>query len=453
MRDDLLFDGQRAYDHLRHLVVNIGPRLGGSDNERRAAEYIREYFASLGLAACLEPFPVTNYDLVEKRLEVVNPAIGEIPCEVYYLNHDTPPEGLEADARYVGPGNLCHLGPEIAGCIVVALRGIRSDSYADLMRWRPAGLVIIEDTVATGPIRTETLPEVRTKFGAVPAVRISHEDGVRIVKEGVSRMRLVVRTVEREAVSHNVIADLPGEVFPDQIVAIGGHYDSSIGIQGASDNAGGTVVAMELARVFAARGSKRGLRFFAWGSEELGLRGSVFHVKALKKAHKEAKKAEGFVKGRDKTELDKLALCVNIDVQGAVLGMNEAMVLGPKDLAAAIRLLAKENGPAYKVEEATYSSDNMPFSEAGIPSVGFARSGGTTHFLHTPGDVIDHLSPAALEENGRFIEEFLLRYAANAREFPFQREIPDELKKKIKEYFEKHLQIDYLEDEEEKAHE
>lgn len=449
MRCELGFDGNQAYAHLRHLVVDIGPRLGGSDNERRAAEYIRDYYQRLGLHARLEAFPVTSYDLQEKRLVAVSPALGEIPCEVYYLNQDTPPEGIAADAVYVGPGDLSHLGPEVEGRIVMVLRGIRGDTYADLMRWKPAGLVIIEDTVATGPIRTETLPEVRAKFGAVPAVRISHEDGLRLVKEGVQRIRMVVRTLEREATSHNVIADLPGRVFPDQLIVIGGHFDSSIGIQGASDNAGGTVVAMELARVFAERGSQRSLRFFAWGSEELGLRGSVHHVRALKKAHKEAKKAQGFVKGRDKTELDKHVLCVNIDVQGAVLGMNEAMVLGPKDLAAAIRLMSKEHGPSYKVEETTYSSDNMPFSEAGVPSVGFARTGGTTHFLHTPGDVIDHLSPAALEENGRFIEEFLIRYVTEARVFPFEREIPDDQKKKIKEYFEKLLRIDYLEDEEE----
>jgi hypothetical protein len=379
--------------------------------------------------------------------------MGEIPCEVYYLNQDTPPEGLEADAVYVGPGDPAHLGPEVAGRIVLALRGIRSDTYADLMRWKPAGVVIIEDTIATGPIRTETLPEVRAKFGAVPAVRISHEDGLRLVKEGVQRIRLVVRTMEYQATSRNVIADLPGSVFPDQLIVIGGHFDSSIGIQGASDNAGGTVVAMELARVFADRGSKRSLRFFAWGSEELGLRGSVHHVKTLKKSHKEAKKIEGFVKGRDKTELDKHALCVNIDVQGAVLGLNEATVLGPKDLSAAVRLMSKEHGPSFKVEESTYSSDNMPFSEAGVPSIGFARSGGTTHFLHTPGDVIDHLSPAALEETGRFIEGFLVRYVSEARVFPFEREIPDDQKKKIREYFEKLLRIDYFDDEEDEKKE
>jgi len=446
---DLQFDGERAYKHLHHLAVEIGMRLGGSENERRAAEYIEQHFEGLGLEARLEPFMVQSYDLTEKRLTVLAPPLGDVPCEVFYLNQDTPPEGLEAEVVYVGPGQLENLGPEVAGQIVMVLGGVRGEVYDHLMRWRPAGVIIIEMEPDKLPIRIEMLPELREKFGAVPAVRIAHEDGLRLVKASVKRARLLVRTVETEATSHNVIGELRGTVFPDEIVVIGGHYDSSLGIQGASDNAGGTVLVMELARVFAGRGSKRTLRFAAWGSEELGLRGSVHHVKALKKAHKEARKAEGFVKGRDKTELDKHVLCVNLDVHGAILGENRALALGPGDLPAAVRLMAKEHGPAYEVEEDIYSSDGMPFSEAGVPSISFARVGGTTRYLHTPGDVIDHLSAEALADSGRFVEEFLVRYVADARALPFERQVPDNLQKKIHEYFEKRLRIDYYEDEEE----
>ncbi len=447
---DWQFDGERAYRHLHHLAVEIGMRLGGSENERRAAQYILEYFEGLGLAAHLQPFPVTSYDLTEKRLTVLDPPLGDVPCEVYYLNQDTPPAGLEAGVTYVGLGELENLGPEIARRLVMVLGGVRGAAYEHLMRWQPAGLIIIETEADTLPIRVEMLPEMREKFGAVPAVRIAHHDGLGLVRTGVQRAKLLVRTVETEATSHNVIGELRGTAFPDEIVVIGGHYDTSLDIQGASDNAGGTALVLELARVLAQRGSKRTLRFAAWGSEELGLRGSVHYVKSLKKAHKEARQAEGFVKGRDKTELDKHVLCVNLDVHGAILGENRALTLGPGDLPAAARLMAKEHGPAYKVEEDIYSSDGMPFSEAGIPSISFSRSGGTTRYLHTPGDVIDHLSAEALAESGRFVEEFLVRYVADARVLPFERQVPDNLQKKIREYFEKRLRIDYLDEEDEK---
>jgi Zn-dependent M28 family amino/carboxypeptidase len=206
---------------------------------------------------------------------------------------------------------------------------------------------------------------------------------------------------------------------------------------------------MELARVLAGTGSKRTIRFVAWGSEELGLRGSVFYVKDLKKRDKEARKAEGFVKGRDHTELEQHRLCVNLDVHGAVLGQNRAYVLGPADLTAAARLLAKETGVAHEVQEDVYSSDGTPLSEGGIPSISFFRSGGTTAYLHSPRDVIDWLSPEVLQRNGRFVELFLRRYVAGAAAVPFERKIPDDHQKKIREYLEQRLRIDYYADEEE----
>ena len=123
------------------------------------------------------------------------------------------------------------------------------------------------------------------------------------------------------------------------------------------------------------------------------------------------------------------------------------MILGPADLTASVRLLAKESGVAHNVKEDVYSSDGTPLSRAGIPSASFARNGGTTTYLHTVGDVIDYLSPEALERSGRFVELFLRRYVASAAVLPFEREIPEEQQKKIRDYFEKRLRIGFFEEE------
>jgi acetylornithine deacetylase/succinyl-diaminopimelate desuccinylase-like protein len=446
---ELLFDGERAYAHLHHLAVEIDGRLGGSAGERQAADYITGYFRSLGLEVRQQEFTVRSYDLVEKQLLILDPPLGEVPCEAVWLTADTPPEGLEGDIYFLDAAAEEEIGPAIAGKIVLTLGGVRGAAYDRFMRFKPLAVINIEMRVGTPPIRIEAIPEVRAKLGAVPNVRIAHEDGIRLVKEGARRARLVVRTTEADAMSQNIIAELPGTVFPDEIVVIGGHYDTSIGIQGASDNTGGTVLVMELARVFSQVGSQRTMRFVTWGAEELGLRGSVFYIQDLKKRDKAARQAEGFVKGRDKTELEQHRLCVNLDVHGAILGENHAMILGPADLTAAARLLAKETGMAHKVKEEVYSSDGTPLSEGGIPSISFSRSGGTTSYLHSPRDVIDWLRPEALARNGRFAELFLRRYVAEAAVLPFERKIPDDQKKKIREYFEERLRIDYYADEEE----
>ena len=446
---ELLFDGKRAYAHLHHMAVEIAGRLGGSDGERQAADYIAGYFQSLGLEVRRQEFPVRNYDLVEKQLVILDPPLGEIYCEAVWLTADTPPEGLEGDIYFLDVGAEEEIGPAVEGKVVLTLGGIRGPAYERFMRFKPRAVINIEMGVGTPPIRVEALPEVRAKFGAVPNVRITHEDGIRLVKEGARRARLVVRTTEADATSQNVIGELRGTVFPDEIVVVGGHYDTSIGIQGASDNTGGTVLVMELARVLSQVGSQRTIRFAAWGAEELGLRGSVFYIKDLKQRAKEARQAEGFVKDRDKTELEQHRLCVNLDVHGAILGQNHAIILGPADLTAAARLLAQETGMAHKVEEDVYSSDGTPLSEGGIPSISLTRSGGTTSYLHSPRDVIDWLRPEALERSGRFVELFLRRYVAEAAVLPFERKIPDDHKKKIRDYLEKRLRIDYYADEEE----
>lgn len=440
------FDGARAFAHLRHLALEIGGRLGGSLQEKQAAAYIEAHFKSLGLSTRTQSFPVRTYGAVEARLEILDPPLGAIPCEMFYLSQDTPPEGVTGQIYFAGSGEIENIGPEWQGKLVALLGGLRGEAHDRAMRFHPLGIITIADQLATPPVRVEQLPEVRAKAGAVPEVLISHADGLRLLREGARHARLVARSEEGDATSQNVIADLPGTTYPDEIVVIGGHYDSSLGIQGASDNAGGTALVMELARLFAERGSQRTLRFVAWGAEELGLRGSVHYIKDLKAQDKAARNAPGFVAGRDQTELDQHRLCVNIDVQGALLGRNRSLVLGPRDLAAAVTLLAKERGPAFEVKEDVYSSDGTPLSEGGIPSVSFVRSGATTSYLHTPGDVIDYLGPAPLALQGEFIEVFLERYVARARSFPFERQVPDEMQKKIREYFEKRLRIDYYAD-------
>jgi len=441
--DDIHFEGQRAYAHLHHLAVEIGGRLGGSPQEKRAAADIEVYFRELGLVTRQQVFPVRTYEMGEARLEILDPPMGVIACEMFYLSQNTPPEGVTGEIIYIGAGDLDNVGPEIRGKIALVLGGLRGEAHDRAMRMQPLGIITIMNELATPPIRVEQLPEVRAKVGAVPEVMVAHAQGLRLVREGARQARIRTQAPEAESTSQNVIGELTGTVYPDEIIVVGGHYDSSLGIQGASDNAGGTAVVMELARVFVGRGSQRTLRFVAWGAEELGLRGSVHYIKQLKEGDAAARKEPGFVAGRDRTELPKHVLCLNIDVQGALLGVNRALALGPADLAAAVRLLAKERGPAFEVKEDVYSSDGTPLSEGGIPSLSFTRTGATTSYLHTTEDVVAFLGPQPLAEQGGFIETFIQRYVAGARSIPFERKVPEEMQKKIREYFEKRLRIDY----------
>lgn len=77
--------------------------------------------------------------------------------------------------------------------------------------------------------------------------------------------------------SDNVIATLPGNVYPDEYVIIGAHYDSYAGGSnepGADDNATGTAGVLEAARILSQYQFDRTIIFAAWSGEEYGLYGS-----------------------------------------------------------------------------------------------------------------------------------------------------------------------------------
>jgi hypothetical protein len=80
----------------------------------------------------------------------------------------------------------------------------------------------------------------------------------------------------------NIVADLPGTDLANEIVLIGGHFDSWHGATGATDNATGSAAMMEVLRILKDAGLKprRTIRIALWGGEEQGLLGSRAYADA-----------------------------------------------------------------------------------------------------------------------------------------------------------------------------
>jgi Zn-dependent M28 family amino/carboxypeptidase len=83
--------------------------------------------------------------------------------------------------------------------------------------------------------------------------------------------------------TYNVIAEIPGTdpALRDEVVMLGAHLDSWHTATGATDNADGSVAAMEAFRILKAIGvrPRRTLRVALWSGEEEGLLGSVAYVR------------------------------------------------------------------------------------------------------------------------------------------------------------------------------
>ena len=82
--------------------------------------------------------------------------------------------------------------------------------------------------------------------------------------------------------SFNIVGELPGTDKADEVVMIGGHFDSWHTGTGATDNAAGSAIMMEAMRILKTTGVKlrRTVRIGLWGGEEEGLLGSKEYVKA-----------------------------------------------------------------------------------------------------------------------------------------------------------------------------
>jgi hypothetical protein len=205
---------------------------------------------------------------------------------------------------------------------------------------------------------------------APPTVVMRNEDYGRI-----SRLLGDGRTVELEfeivntthpegRTSYNVIAELPGSDRADEVVMVGAHLDSWHAGTGATDNAIGSAVTMEVVRILAAIGAtpRRTIRLALWSGEEQGLLGSQAYVR------------EHFGTFEQQTpEFGKLAAYVNIDTgTGRARGLT---VFGPPEAATILREAAAPLadlgllGANTTRSRQPNSTDSFSFAAAGLPGI------------------------------------------------------------------------------------
>jgi len=433
---DMAFDGARAFRHLKHLAVTLGPRAVGTAGEHRAAAYVADAFRAIGLKVRLQRFPSLAYDNERCTFEVHDGGRWRpLPAEPVLLSHSTPPRGIEGELFFAETGAAAYFSPAMKGKIVLACGPGRPEERLRLITYGPKAIVCIDPTVRDALSRSVLHASSRHLYGNRPMAVIRHLDGLDLVRRGLGRARLILRNRETPSHSLNVVAELPGTDLADEIVVVCAHYDSHRAISGAADNAGGTALLLELARVLAARPTRRTLRFIAFAAEEAGLCGSSYYADRLAREDRRARGRATFDPARDKTECDRHRLTFNLDVHGCLLGRYHATFNGPDDLGASVRLLAHETGVACEVKRTPMSSDGTPLAAVGVPNVQLARYGGTTAFGHQTGDDVRYLAAGPLATAGTFAERYLRRYVTEAPTFAFAREISDDQKKEIRDYF------------------
>ena len=404
--------GKRAFTLLEKLSFE---RLSGSPEEERAADILMREVEELGLQGVKEAFEVTNSAIHTATLKVIAPYEKEYQVNGVARSGCTPPGGLTADVVYVGEATDVDL-LDTTGKIVMVNRRPGVETYERIVKSKVAGIVIMSGEVYDNTKDTD-LQELRLfaghlEHGRIPAVTIRTADAFAMLEQNAAKAHLKLSQDEIVQSSHNVICEITGEEYPEELIAFTAHYDSVRFSGGANDNGAGSVILMELARYFTEHRPRRTLQFIWCGSEESALLGSYDYVK------------------RHEADMAHVILNINVDVAGGYIGRNHTTVTGTQAVADVIDFMCKEQGIAMNVRLGVSSSDSVPFAEKGIPGINFVREGAPIHNRY---DQLRYISPDRLAELAEVVLLFCLR-VVNAKVFPIKRELSEGVKKDLIKY-------------------
>ena len=246
----------------------------------------------------------------------------------------------------------------------------------------------------------------------VPEITMPLEDHARMVRllqygQKVEMELELINQFTDDKEVRNIYAEIPGTdpKLKDEVILIGGHFDSWHGGTGAADNASGCIVMVEAMRILKELGfkPKRTIRLALWGGEEQGLYGSRGYLEQY--LMKGDKKLPGF---------DKFALYLNMDngsgrFRGIYLERNDAAFPFFEAWMKSIESL----GFQYLSPRTTGGTDHQTFTRYGLPAYQFIQDEleyGRTY--HTIMDTYERLSLSDLRVDATIVA-WLVACAAN----------------------------------------
>ena len=383
----------------------------GTPEEKQVAEYLKARCEALGAEARLEAFRVPMAEIESARLLADG---REIPCRALFCCGSGE---TEAELYYMPGKDRVSVAGAKDKIVLLDTLGVDRFLYQDLLKAGAKG-ILFQYGNAHWPQRDideRDLRELVVGDGErLLCAMLNCADAAALVKSGAKRVRLSVRQREFDGESQNVVAELPGET--DEWIVLSAHYDSTSLSHGAYDNMTGCVGLLGVMEALKNVKRRFGLRFVFCGSEERGLLGSFAYV-------------------RDhESELEKIALNINLDMIGSTMGRFIACVSAEDKLAHYLSYMGAELGFPVSSRTGVYSSDSTPFADKGVPALSFARlASGSVAPIHCRYDTKDVLSADRIKADTAFIAEFTRRMAC-AAVCPVAREIPQKVKDELDVY-------------------
>ncbi|MBK9099101.1 MAG: M20/M25/M40 family metallo-hydrolase [bacterium] len=295
---------RKGYSYLRELC-EIGPRLSGSEKSMKAINWAYEKMKSLGFDnVWLQPVMVPHWERGDVESCKIIDSGKELSLLALGGSIATPVNGITAGVIEVKSfEELAESKAEAKGKIVFFSRALdeskintfagyggavdqRVNGAIEAAKYGAVGVIIRSITTKRDNVPHTGVMDYNDTIPKIPAAAIGYLDADFLSEELKKNpdlkinLKLSCKTFP-DAQSYNVIGEIKGTELPDEIVLVGGHFDSwDVGC-GAHDNGAGCIQTMEALDLIKRLGiqTKRTLRCVFFINEENGTRGAIEYAK------------------------------------------------------------------------------------------------------------------------------------------------------------------------------
>jgi carboxypeptidase Q len=390
---DAALSSDRGFERLTYLGDHFGNRLSGSESLERTIDWILETMKKDGLENVRsQPVMVPHWVRGDEYVQLLSPRERELPMLGLGGSIGTPAEGITAEALVVKSfDELKERSDEAKGKIIVF--NAPFTSYGETVRYRVNGAVAAAKVGAVASlIRSVGSYSIQTPHTGV----MHYAEGVRKIPHAaitIEDAKMLQRMQDRDepiklklfmeartlpdAPSRNVLAEIKGSEYPNEVVVLGGHIDSWDVGQGVMDDGGGCVAAWEAVLLMKELGlrPKRTVRVVNWTNEENGLQGG--------KTYRDSVVSKG---------VEKHVLAIETD--SGVFDPKGFGFSGSDEAFQILKQLSPLLNPidAGEIVKGGGGADISPLMKDGVPGMGL-RVDGSKYFWfhHTDADTIDKL--------------------------------------------------------------
>jgi len=412
---DSAMQGTRAFEIVRSLTLETGPRPAGSAGDRAAVEWGVRKLKELGFQNVrAEKVTVPHWVRGAESGEIVSPWPQPVILAALGGSVGTPEGGIEAEVVQVPDvaaleGMDAVTAARVKGKIVFINRRMErakdGSGYGPAVAGRGRGAIaagklgaaaVLIRSVGTDNNRTPHTGAMRYEDGVprIPAAALSNPDADTLEgqlgiaeksgKPVVFRLKLGAHLLP-DGESANVIGEIPGREKPEEIVLLGGHLDSWDLGTGAIDDGAGCAIMIEAARRIGElpQHPRRTVRVILFANEEFGLSGGRAY-------------AEKYA-----ADLPRHILAGESDFgSGRVWQADSRVAPEALPLFDEIAKLLAPIGVERGDNESGGGADLSPLAPAGVPVVGLSQDG-TWYFdwHHTANDTLDKIDARDLDQN------------------------------------------------------